>query len=88
MGTISKTKVYRSASERSELVAAYEASGLSQEAFCEREGIAKSSLYKWRRQQYDGRQGLGAGFISIESRHAPEWNIELEFKNGTVIRFK
>ena len=87
METTSKRKVYRSLSERAQLVASYEASGLSQEAFCKREGIAKSSLYKWCRQK-DNDPALQAGFINIESKQASEWDIELELKNGTVIRFK
>ena len=87
METTSKTKVYRSSSERAQVVAAYKASGLSQEAFCKHEGIAKSSLYKWCRQK-DKEPTLQSGFINIESKQASEWNIELELKNGTVIRFK
>ena len=87
METTSKRKVYRSLSERAQLVASYEASGLSQEAFCQRNGISKSSLYKWCRQK-DNEPPLRTGFINIEAKKSSEWNIELELKNGTVIRFK
>jgi transposase-like protein len=87
METTSKPRVQRSSSERAQIVATYKSSGLSQEAFCKREGLSKSSLYKWCRQN-DKEPSLRSGFINIEAKKSSEWNIELELKSGTVIRLK
>ena len=40
---------HRTAQQRREMVEAYERSGLSQAAFCEREGVSTGSLANWRR---------------------------------------
>jgi transposase-like protein len=40
---------HRTGQQRREMVEAYERSGLSQAAFCEREGVSTGSLANWRR---------------------------------------
>jgi transposase-like protein len=82
-----KTKIFRSGSERAQIVSSYEASGLSQEAFCKREGIAKSSLYKWCREK-NSSPAFQPGFINVEAKQASGWSIELELQSGTVLRCK
>lgn len=43
------TKIRRSPAEWRELLSSYERSGLSQQAFCDRHGLALSTFCKWRR---------------------------------------
>ena len=82
------TRNYRSESERRRLVLAYRKSGLSQEAFCKREGLSPSNLYRWSKLE-DQESGLGAGsFISINPVETSGWSIELELRSGAVLRFK
>ncbi len=54
------------------LVSAFEASGLSMPAFCQREGIAESTFYAWRARLHGGRRrvkaavpGATRGFIQL-----------------------
>jgi len=43
------------------LVSAFESSGLSMPAFCQREGIAESTLYAWRARLRGGRHPAKTG---------------------------
>ncbi|MFM9886538.1 MAG: IS66 family insertion sequence element accessory protein TnpA [Burkholderiales bacterium] len=54
------------------LVSAFEASGLSMPAFCQREGIAESTFYAWRARLRGGRRrvkaavpGATRGFVPL-----------------------
>ena len=61
----------RSRQEWAEVVASYEASGLSQETFARREGVAASTLrywlYRFRRERLDGTPAEASRFIEIAS---------------------
>ncbi len=63
-----KPRRRRSRAEAEQLVAEYEASGISQEEFCQRHGMALSTLAryrKWRRQEQ--RQGTQPGrWVAVE----------------------
>jgi transposase-like protein len=81
-----KRKSYKR-QDRLRLLSEYAGSGLSAEEFCEREGIVKNSLYRWRKQE--GSPALSqANFIQLAPDKPDEWSIELELSSGAVLRFK
>ncbi len=86
MKTTSNGKVRRSKSEWSELIAAYKSSGISQEAFCEREGVAKSSFSKWH-QRLRSEPGPKNGFIELKAKPSC-WDLELDLGRGVVLRMR
>ena len=55
----------RSLTERRQLLARYERSGLSQKAFCLRHGVALSTLQYWRRRARDTDQEPTPSFVEI-----------------------
>ena len=76
----------------SEIVRQFEASGLSSKAFCRREGVALSSLQRWRQ-----RIGPHSGTRFVElvppetrvSTSSPSsWSLELTLPNGASIRLQ
>jgi len=46
-----RSRHYRTAAEKAELVAAYHRSGLSQAAFAQQQGVAPSNIQRWVQQQ-------------------------------------
>jgi transposase len=55
----------RSPTERRQLLARYERSGLSQKAFCLRHGVALSTLQYWRRRARDTDQEPRPSFVEV-----------------------
>ena len=86
MNTTSNGKVRRSEAEWSKIISTYRKSGLSQVAFCEQQGIAKSSFSKWCRRL---RASVPAKDDFIEVK-APEscWDFEFDLGNDVVIRMR
>jgi len=88
------TKVRRSAKQWQAIMADYEASGLSQEAFCARESLAMSTFSKWRKQLTNGMADAAAGpmFVDLTNLRGCEqrsgWDIELTFGDGMSLRLR
>lgn len=61
------TRKRRSASEWRELFERRAASGLSIMAFCQREGIAKSSYERWRTQLVSTARDAGAAVVPTDN---------------------
>jgi len=55
----------RGVAERRQLLNRYECSGLSQKAFCQRHGVALSTLQYWRRRARDTDQEPTPTFVEI-----------------------
>jgi transposase-like protein len=81
-----------------ERLQSYESSGLSVDVFCLREGVSRSTFYRWMRQLKDGipesmveeqeardRAELseGAAFVPISLKASP---VEIELPNGGIVR--
>ncbi len=85
-----KRKHFRPQSEWQQIVADYERSGLTQEAFCKRASIAKSSFYKWRKRLETPSAATGVSqFIDLNALvqgngqiDPPRWEIELDLGHG------
>lgn len=72
------------------LVAEYERSEMTRQAFCGERGVSASTLDYWRRKLRD--EQAAAGFIELGSVSAAggaaAWDIELELGDGVVLRFR
>ena len=86
-------KIRRSREDWMQLMAEYEASGLTQREFCEQQQLAYSTFCYWRKH-------LSADAVSIRSaeplvelpampmHEQTHWRLELELGQGVVLRFK
>ena len=83
-----KRKHFRPQSEWQQIIADYQSSGLTQEAFCEQTAIAKSTFYKWRKRLETQPTAIEppAPFIDlstlVQRNGSPRWEIELDLGNG------
>lgn len=82
-----KRKHFRPQSEWQQIIADYERSGLTQDAFCEQTQIPKSSFYKWRKRL--GTQPAAdepAQFVDlttwVRQKDTTRWEIDLDLGNG------
>lgn len=77
--------------EWAEILRRYESSGVGQRAFCAREGVAPSSLQRWR-----ARQGKSSSrrFIDLTPPTSSlrtddqSWSLELSLPSGVTIRLR
>lgn len=53
------------------MLARYERSGLSQQAFCRRHGVALSTLQYWRRRARDAEKASAPTFVEVPQRPDP-----------------
>ncbi len=80
----------RSEKEWTEVLRRFEASGEGSRAFCQREGLALSSLQRWRRRL---GSTAGARFVELVPASSPEtaaatWSLEVCLPNGVSLRFR
>lgn len=81
-----------------ERIESFEASGLSMDVFCLKEGVSRSNFYRWRERLRDGipksllaekaerervEAAEGAAFVPISLKASP---VEIELPNGGVVR--
>lgn len=78
--------------ERERLLAAYDASGLTQAAFARREGIRYYTLIDWLRQRrwggvspVVGERGKPAGFVEVKLPGSG-YGVEVVLPGGVVVR--
>lgn len=80
----------RTEKQWTEILRRFESSGEGSRPFCRREGLALSSLQRWRRR-------LGsvsaAGFVELVPTGAgvttaPSWSLEVVLPNGVSLRFR
>ena len=80
----------RSAVEWEEIVTRQESSGLSQAAFCEREGLARTTFERWRRK-LRGPATESVEFIDLTPAvHGPSaaWELEIRLPGGISLQFR
>jgi len=76
------------------VMAQYERSGLSQEAFCVREGLAPSTFASWRARLRQEQSNSRAGAALVEMRvpaamaSPSSFDIELDLGRGVVLRMR
>lgn len=71
-----------------EILRRFDGSGLGTKAFCDREGLALSSVQRWRKRL---GSKVGARFVElVPATPVPttEWTVELTFPNGMSIRLR
>ena len=85
-----KRRVYRSEESWREIIRNQEQSGLSQEAFCQREKIAESRLHTWRKKlgYIRRKKQASVGFVEMNPRPANrnEHSYEIQVSNGRALR--
>jgi len=88
------TKIRRSAEQWQEIMEAFAASGLSQEAFCAQESLAMSTFSKWRKQLRQGTADEPGSPLFVDLTNLPGceprsgWDIELTFGDGMRLRLR
>jgi transposase-like protein len=91
-------KTRRTADQWQDLFKTYEGSGLSQQVFCQQQGIALSTFYSWRKKLRE-RHTLGGSqlqqdqFVELTPPIASpsidnSWDVELAFANGMTLRLR
>lgn len=69
--------------ERTEVIEKFRSSGLTQKAFCEREGIALSTFQNWLKVC-----ARSDSFTEVVSERVPSTTVELIFPDGTALRIR
>lgn len=80
--------VWRTEAEWSAILQRLHTSGLSLPAFCRREGVALSSLQRWRRRLDPAGR---SEFVELEPASASmpsRWELEIALPNGVELRFR
>jgi len=91
MGRDRRRGVRRGKTEWAKIVQRFESSGLAGAAFCRSEGLALSSLQRWR-QRLASRGA--ASFVELvppktaTPTMSSGWSFELTLPNGAAIRFQ
>jgi len=91
MGRNRRRGVRRGEKEWAKIVHRFESSGLTGAAFCQREGLALSSLQRWRKRLPS--RGV-ASFVELVPPKAAAptlssgWSLELTLPNGASIRLQ
>jgi len=87
-----RKRTQRTAAEWRSIMARFEASGLTGEAFCAAEGIGSSAFWRWRRRLADedaARAGNGGpAFVELAGADAAAWDAELDLGAGVVLRVR
>lgn len=95
-----RQKIRRSTDEWNSIIADYKTSGLTQRDFCQQRDIAYSSFTNWLiklkklRADLSTESSPSALFIDVSAdkpllqTEVNEWDVELAFANGTVLRLK
>ena len=87
-------KTMRSESEWQQIIADYESSQLTQDAFCQQAGIPKSSFYNWQRRiKSTTSEQTPKQFIKLSDLTSPDsrplaWDIELDLGQGVCLRLR
>jgi hypothetical protein len=87
-------RVHRDAVTWQRIITEQQASGLSQRAFCQAQGIGLSTLQRWRQAlKHSGARAparVAAPFIALEREAvAPSnWALELELGGGVTLRLR
>ena len=72
----------RSRAEAGQLVAEYEASGLSQVEFCQKQGLSLATLARYRKRQAQGGAAPGNRWVTVEVSGA---SATLERSSGLAV---
>ena len=85
------SRTRRTGAQWSEIIRRFESSGQSTSEFCRREGLALSSLQRWRRQL---GSSAAAAFVELEPTTAASaqpgtgWSLEVTLPNGVGLQFR
>lgn len=95
-----RKKIRRSAPEWRSIISDYKMSGLTQREYCHHRGVAYSSFTTWHLKLKKSQSVLPAEesqpplFVEVTADNptlnptSNDWDVELAFANGTVLRLK
>jgi hypothetical protein len=88
MKLMSNGKVRRTAEEWRQIITQWKRSGLSPEAFCQRESLQLSSFQRWHLKVNgsSGRQDFVE--VTAASPSASTWALEVTLPNGSKLHFR
>lgn len=95
MSAAGSKRIRRSAEDWQSIFEQHHTSGLSQAAFCEREGIALSTFARWKQRLSDeapsvreGDSASNSDWIDLSSldNASAGWTIELDLGDGICLR--
>ena len=87
-----KGRIHRSTEQWQRIVRHFEKSGLTADAFCRRESLAKSTFDLWRRRL--SRDAQPAGFVELKQSPqdidatAESWTLEIDLPGGVRLCFR
>lgn len=88
----STASMRRTAADWQAIVARFRHSGLTQRAFCRRDGIGLTSLQRWCQQYPPARDAfldlLPAASDPAAASAAVDWSIELVLPHGVILRLR
>jgi transposase-like protein len=78
----------RSKAEMFPIVEAWQESGLSKKAFCERHGVEKSVFMYWWKKYREVNEPGGFIPLTVGSSHSPSQDhlMEIQYPNGVVLK--
>lgn len=89
-----KTKIRLGAERWQTIMARFESSGSTQEAFCRQESLAIATFSKWRKRLKQHQtsvitepQFIDVGSLSQDAQHL-SWDIELDLGHGIILRLR
>jgi len=77
-----------------EIMLAYDQSGLTQEAFCDRESLAPSTFYSWRKRlkgikKTKPKKSMFVELTPPQTEQQPiDWDVELRLGDHIVLRLR
>ena len=90
MAKKTKRRPRRDREQWAETVQRFESSGLSTRDFCRREGLASSSLQRWRRRLESAETPAFVEIVPEAASSTPSssWSLDVSLPNGVSLRFE
>jgi hypothetical protein len=94
MSTEARKQVYRRRTPEQwrRVIAGQVSSGLSQQTYCTRRGIAYSSFCRWKRELSEteppAKVPISTAFVELTPAAAARWEVELELGEGVYLRLR
>ncbi len=91
MRIISSARKHRSPTEKARILAAYDASELSQAGFAARRGLVLSTLARWLRERREGQEDGPPEFVEVPRLASPApraASYRIHFPRGVVLELE
>ncbi|HLF65167.1 MAG TPA: hypothetical protein VI603_15490 [Saprospiraceae bacterium] len=82
-----ETKARKTSSAMAEHMGRYPESGMTQKAYCEAHGISHATFGYWMKKHRANENGNTGSFMRINPK-SNDGVIEIQYPNGTLVRFQ